>query len=140
MGEVDLEKLVTAELLKRRRFHASVRNILFNELGLTKTSVDDMLRKIVQEQVKALVSNTEGLYGFIEKRVLSSALRYNTTLSKLMDDAIRKVMYAKVDAFLKDRLDVRVIVRDATGKKPARKSPTKGQSRAGNTRKRTGVG
>lgn len=93
---------------QRRRMHARIRNILFNELGLSKQTLDNMLIKIASERVEALLKG--GLYDMIERRVVERALRYNHDMDKLLDTAIKKTVDKQVAQHLEGRLQVNVSI------------------------------
>lgn len=120
----------------RRRAHASIRNILYNELGFTKADLQTFFRDELRRIADRVLRDEIRIADLMEKEIKAQLRRHD--LAKTLNIAVNDTVRGYVVGQLHDRLKININV--ATAPKSRAKAPTKGNHNARNHGKHQRVG
>lgn len=86
--------------------HKAVRNVVFNDLKITKAEIDALIVKTVNERITAIMDNRQ-FFGAAIDRAIDRAMRNRfRNLDAMVAEEVRKAVKDHVDKKLDGRLTI----------------------------------
>ncbi len=93
-----------------RRFHRTVRNILFNELGVTRNSLEADIKRTIREACGDCAPSVEYIESQVEKIIDRHIYYHKGDLKRRIEERIDKAVREEVASRVKSILDERLTI------------------------------
>lgn len=88
-----------------KKVHRAVRNIIFNEIKLTRSEVENIIMRVARDQADAIISNRHGLEKMVDRMVRQNIRMYPNLEAFVKAEVVRQVQ-EHVKKMLEGRLRI----------------------------------
>ena len=77
--------------ISQAKIYKECKNVIHNDLGITKEYIDDIIKKTVQDEIKKLMNDENFIRGLVEKEVAYSLYKKDNNRWHIIYDAANYV-------------------------------------------------